>query len=248
MAAGRRQADANTTAGPASRAVLNRDVVMVSPYTPGVRVAPNGRGHEWRHRNLRASSSETTFDAARAIARRTAERLKQMRERMAGLDVRDRRALTGEARASRVLLPVAPRPPRIVASHAHSRSDRTYVRARLVRRPIGGSTRLPQYVAPTQSEIDQSLISRAEGNSDSSSRYAALHRNAGAPARAKAHKSRAHSRRLRRRAKQRRQASHARIVRSRYRPARRHVRAARIKGYRAGFYRQLASNYFFGGR
>ncbi|MFT7578245.1 MAG: hypothetical protein ACI9XZ_004652, partial [Alphaproteobacteria bacterium] len=116
-------------------------VVLVSPYTPGVRISPKGSGHEWRHRNLRVANGQTTLDTAKAIASRAARRFEQMRDKMANLDVRRARGFGEGGAHRRALLPVAPQRPRIAGNsdaHSVSKSARNYVRARLVRRPLAG--------------------------------------------------------------------------------------------------------------
>ena len=127
-----------------------REVVLASPYTPGVRVTPRGHGLQWHHRNLRVADNATTLDTARAIARRAAERFDQMRDRMAKLDAHDADLTARERDSRRTLLPVGLRPPRIIAGtdlpsqqHARTKSVSNYLRPRLVRRPLGNPPTLP---------------------------------------------------------------------------------------------------------
>jgi hypothetical protein len=126
-----------------TRKLPMRDIVLVSPYTPGVRVSSVGRGYAWRHHAPRSSSRPSTLDTARAIARRAAKRFEDMRNRIAKFDRRDKELAMQERRRQRALLPVAPRPPRIV-NHSGSRSAvksaQKFLRPRLVRRPLGRST------------------------------------------------------------------------------------------------------------
>lgn len=119
---------------PAERSPQGRqEIVSASPYSPGVRPGADG-GLEWRHRILHDPSGASTLEAAKAIARRAAERIDQMRDRMAKLDA----PLSEDENArQRTLLPVAPQPPRIVGNFGVAKNEQSSVRPRLVRRPIG---------------------------------------------------------------------------------------------------------------
>lgn len=161
---------ASAPARPREAEIGPREIVLVSPYTPGVRTAPNGHGREWRHRNLRASQGATTLDTAKAIAKRAAEQFEQMRDRMAKLDAQSADLSESERARSRALLPVAPQPPRVVDSgigRSLAKSAYSFVRPRLVRRPIGGSVIASAYnpsVAPEAASpsTETSAVQRAQ--------------------------------------------------------------------------------------
>ncbi|MFY0613228.1 MAG: hypothetical protein JXQ99_16975 [Hyphomicrobiaceae bacterium] len=234
-----------------------RDIVLVSPYTPGVRVAPDGRAREWRHRNLRSSSGTTTFDKARAIARRAAQRFEQMRDRMAKLDARD--AATNEERARGLaLLPVAPRPPRIVTGsvgRSATKSAHNYVRARLIRRPIGDAIVWPprnfspafvMSVAPAEAIV----VPADSPSAQPTQRLARL--TATAVARSPRRRSRSvRSRRSAARARSKwlraKRSRASRAVRTARRRSKRYRRYPRkINGFRRSFHRQLVAANFYG--
>lgn len=241
-----------------------RDIVLVSPYTPGVRVAPDGRGHEWRHRNLRISSGPTTYDRAKAIARRAAQRFEQMRDRMAKLNVRDAGSTNAERVRRLALLPVAPRPPRIVTGSIGRRATKSasnYIRSRLVRRPIGHSiARLPRNFSPAfvMSVAPAPAMSSGAPTVNSGKRVAqprrvarltttATIRTQRKRARSRAVRSRRNAARTRRlRVKRNRATARRRITRRTVRRSRRPAR--RINGFRRGFHRQLVAANFFGNR
>jgi hypothetical protein len=146
---------AKRQASPNARELV-RDVVLVSPYTPGVRISPKGRGHEWHHRNLRVANGQTTLDTAKAIARRAARRFEQMRDKMARLDARNARGLRDGRTHRRALLPVASQPPRIAgynSGRSASKSARSFVRARLVRRPLAGAAALRAHIRPVNTRL-----------------------------------------------------------------------------------------------
>lgn len=226
-----------------------RDIVLVSPYTPGVRVAPDGRGHEWRHRNLRTPEGATTLDKAKAIARRAARRFEQMRDRMAGLDAGD--ASNEERARSRALMPVASRPPRIVdgaVGHYASKSAYSHVRARLIRQSLGQIGTLP-------SDISTMQAARVSATSDVNTPHSAgdIHPNSAVkvsqPKRVARLTPKMTARSRRRRArirgtavlrKQRQAANRRRATRRRDRSTR------KINGFRSDFHRQLVAANFFG--
>ncbi len=231
-----------------------RDIVLVSPYTPGVRVAPDGRGHEWRHRNVRTPTGATTLDKAKAIARRAARRFEQMRDRMAGLDARGA-AAGGEERArSRALMPVASRPPRIVdgaVGRYASKSAYNYVRARLIRRSIG-------HVGTPPSDIPTMQAARVSARPDVNTPHSAGDTRPNPAVKVSqpkriarlTPKETARSRRRRARARgaavlrKQRQASRRRGARRR--ETRRHRSTRKINGFRSDFHRQLVAANFFG--
>lgn len=246
------------------RAVLRkpvRDVVLVSPYTPGVRIAPNGRGHQWRHRNLHVSSGATTLDRAREIARRASLRFEQMRHQLAGLDGRGVVASNDVHIQRRALLPVAVRPPRIVvdgaARHSVARSAYSEVRTRLIRRPLNRAATPRQDVAavptaPPPGTIQSRLLLQEERAPSAPgvvevpppARIARL-----SPQAAKRSPRRARVRRARvRRGGVRAQRRPARSRRAnKFRKARHRRSSRKINGFHREFHRQLVAVNFFGG-
>lgn len=231
-----------------------REVVLVSPYTPGVRVSPNRRGHEWRHRNLRAQDTRTTLDTARAIALRAAQRFKEMRNRMAKLDAQTASVLS-EGRLNRQSMrPVAPRPPRIAgqsSGFSESRSARAFVRARLTRRPIEGAVTSPQRAMTRSVKLPRDQASLSHGATRTLSGNGRIARFAPVSSRKikRVGRSKARDRTRARRAKARRAKRHRsritqRLVRAR--KTRRKSRSRKINGFRRGFHRQLVAANFFG--
>lgn len=245
-------ASARTTTQSGVRRTV-REVVLVSPYTPGVRIAPGALNNEWRHRQVgSAADGVSTLDKARAIARRAAQRFEQMRDRITRAD---RHAADPDRSQRRsALLPVAPRPPRIVEApggrRSASKSAHSYVRARLVRRPIGASgtaaPRTRQFAlapadigsmsgAATPAEASQATRPSRVVRPSPTVRGAARRRTS---ERSRRRVARARARRrsvVRRRARQR-------TVRTRRAPR-------KVNGFRRSFHRQLvAANFFGGGR
>lgn len=228
-----------------------REVVLVSPYTPGVRIAPGRHDGKWRHRQLRAKVEATsTLDKARAIARRAARRFDQMRDRIARAD---RHAVEPDRSHLRsALLPVAPRPPRIVeapGTKSASKSAHNYIRARLVRRPLGiapaSAPRTRQFaLAPASIEAEAATAAPTEARPVS--RPDRLTRTS--PAARKTRRKRASTRSRRRVARVRgRQRTTVRRRNARRRPVTSHRRAPRkVNGFRRGFHRQLVAANFFG--
>ena len=254
----RNRVGARDLGGPQRERYAARDIVLVSPYTPGVRIAPDGRGHEWRHRNLRSSSGPTTIDRARAIARRAAQRFEQMRDRMAKHNARGSAPTVEDRAHGLALLPVAPRPPRIVTGsvgRSATKSSRSYIRARLVRRPITSISLQPprnfspafvMSVAPAQAAAPPS----EETRSGVEQRVAHLT----PPSTVRVERTRARPRKVRRRrgtarAREKwRRARRHRATRSRHtrRTRQRSRGPRRINGFRRGFHRQLVAANFFG--
>ncbi len=118
----------------------SRDVVLVSPYSPGVRIDAADGGHAWRHRDHR-QPEVSTLELARRIAARTARRFREMREQMTRHDARMSLGARVPEQVRASLLPVSPRPPRIVGRDGQVKvvasTNAPPVRNRLIRQPTG---------------------------------------------------------------------------------------------------------------
>lgn len=237
-----------------------RDVVLVSPYTPGVRISPNRHGHGWRHRNPIANAGQTTLSTAKDIALRAARRFEEMRDRMAKLDARTASGHRESKLNRQLLRPVVSQPPRIAGQTSglsDTRSSQVFVRARLVRRPIVGA-RVSQQTPETQTlqtqaaELSRHQTIRSGASKRPSSNQRRLARLTPPPVSNKTKRvrrtilrGRTKVRRGRvRRAKQQRSRTARRVVKTRQ--TKRRDRSRKVNGFRRGFHRQLVAANFFG--
>lgn len=164
-----------------------KDVVFVSPYSPGVRMTTRRQGVSDDRPNLRATPSTSTLGTARVIASRAAERFQEMRDRMVRIAVQGEGSEHDMAnrRAVRPVVSIAPQGvPRVIAAapkrQAYARfselpssrmgiginanNDQSLVRPRLVRRPIpdvtGPSSGDPMPSAPTKYVASRDVSAR----------------------------------------------------------------------------------------
>lgn len=225
-----------------------REVVLVSPYTPGVRIAPGRHDGGWRHRRSQTEGDGvSTLDKARAIARRAARRFEQMRNRIAHADQHAVDPDRSQRRSA--LLPVAPRPPRIIEApeggRSASKSAHSYVRARLVRRPLSNAARTRQFaLAPANiqsvTETAAPTSARRASQPDQSTRRAAAVRKAVRKRTTARARRRIAKTRVRQRTTVRRRKARQRFARSRRAPR-------KVNGFSRSFHRRLVAANFFGG-